>query len=227
MHKNINELLESLNLEVNSSELYELSFTHSSFNIDAKTSHHDYERLEFVGDSVINFVVADLAYSKHQEMSQGDLSKLRAFIVQSSSLAEKAKKYNFNEYIRLGHSLPENTRNTQRILEDVFEAFIGAMYYDKGIDFTYNFVKELFKDDVDHFNKNQLKDYKSELQEEMQAEHRESVKYKLVEELGLPHDRTFVVEVLYEDTVLGRGQGKTKKAAEQMAALDALRKKAK
>ena len=160
-------------------------------------------------------------------MSQGDLSKLRAFIVQSSSLAEKAKKYNFDEYIRLGHSLPENTRNSQRILEDVFEAFIGAMYYDKGIDFTYNFVKELFKDDVDRFNKNQLKDYKSELQEEMQAEHRESVKYQLVEELGLPHDRTFVVEVLYEDTVLGRGQGKNKKAAEQMAALDALRKKAK
>ena len=111
--------------------------------------------------------------------------------------------------------------------KDVFEAFIGAMYYDKGIDFTYNFLKKLFKDDVDRFNKNQLKDYKSELQEEMQAEHRESVKYQLVEELGLPHDRTFVVEVLYEDTILGRGQGKNKKAAEQMAALDALRKKAK
>lgn len=227
MHKDIEELLHHLEIETNNIELYERAFTHSSFNIDAKTSHYDYERLEFVGDSVVNFVVADLAYTKHQEMSQGDLSKLRAFIVQSSSLAKKAKRYSFNEYVKLGHSLPENTRNARRILEDVFEAFVGAMYYDKGIDYTYEFVKNLFSYDVEHFNKNQIKDYKSELQEEMQAEHRESVKYQLIEEKGLPHDRTFVVEVLYEDTVLGKGQGKTKKAAEQMAALDALRKKAK
>lgn len=226
MHKNVEEFLKQFEIVPNNKELYELAFTHSSFNIDAKTTHCDYERLEFVGDSIISFVVADLAYNIHTEMEQGDLSKLRAAIVQSKALAEKANKYNFADYIRLGHSLPENTRHSRRILEDVFESFIGATYFDKGIDFTYELVKKLFIDDIKNFTMDQIQDYKSELQEEMQAEHRDAVKYRTVDEYGPAHDRTFIVEVIYNGAVLGRGQGKKKSDAEQMAAKDALRKKA-
>lgn len=226
MHKDVSELLNKFHIIPHNIKLFELAFTHSSFNNDAKTVHQDYERLEFVGDSIINFVVADLAYNEHTEMSQGALSKLRASIVQSKALASKASKLNFDDYIRLGHSLPENTRNSSRILEDVFESFVGAIYLDQGIDFTYFFVKKLFIDDVKSFDVNKIQDYKSELQEEMQAEHREAVYYKTVEETGPAHDRTFVVEVIYNDTILGRGYGKKKSEAEQMAAKDALRKKA-
>lgn len=226
MHKNVKELLDKLNIETNDIYLYELAFTHSSYNVDVNTKHQDYERLEFVGDSVVSFVVADLAFSVHKEMDQGSLSKLRASIVQSSSLARKATNLNFNEYIRLGHSLHTNTRNSKRILEDVFEAFIGAMYFDKGMSFTYNFVKNIFIDEVTNFQLSNIKDYKSELQEEMQAEHREAVKYVVIEEHGPAHDKTFVVKVTYNDVTLGIGQGKSKKDAEQNAAQDALRKKA-
>ena len=86
--------------------------------------------LEFIGDSIVNFVVADLAYSTYKKMNQGELSKVRAGIVKSSYLADKARLYHFEDYIKLGHSLPDNTRNSRRILEDVFEAFIGAVYID-------------------------------------------------------------------------------------------------
>lgn len=226
MQNKVNDLLDKFQIKPNDITLYELAFTHSSYNVDVNTKHQDYERLEFVGDSVINFVVADLAFSIHIEMTQGDLSKLRAAIVQSKSLADKALMYHFDDYIRLGHSLPENTRTSKRILEDVFEAFIGAMYFDQGVNFTYKFVKNLFVDDVKNFEMTQVKDYKSELQEEMQAEHREVVKYIVVEERGPAHDKVFVVKVTYNDVTLGIGEGKTKKDAEQNAACDALRKKA-
>ena len=226
MLNKIIDLLDKFQIKPNDITLYELAFTHSSYNVDVNTKHQDYERLEFVGDSVINFVVADLAFSIRTDMTQGDLSKLRAAIVQSKSLADKALTYNFNDYIRLGHSLPENTRTSKRILEDVFEAFVGAMYFDQGINFTYNFVKKMFIDDVTNFEMKQVTDYKSELQEEMQAEHREAVKYVVVEERGPAHDKTFVVKVTYNDVTLGIGEGKTKKDAEQNAASDALRKKA-
>lgn len=226
MLNSVIDLLDKFHIRPNDITLYELAFTHSSYNVDANTKHQDYERLEFMGDSVINFVVADLAFSIHKEMTQGELSKLRAAIVQSKSLASKALNYNFNEYIRLGHSLPENTRGSKRILEDVFEAFVGAMYFDQGREFTYEFVKKLFIDDVKQFEMKQIKDYKSELQEEMQAEHREAVKYIVVEEYGPAHDKTFIVKVTYNDVTLGIGEGKSKKDAEQKAACDALRKKA-
>lgn len=226
MHKNICELLTKLSIQYKDISLYELAFTHSSYNNDAKTLHHDYERLEFIGDSIVNFVVADLAYSTYKKMDQGELSKVRAGIVQSSYLADKARLYHFEDYIKLGHSLPDNTRNSRRILEDVFEAFIGALYFDQGLTYTITVVKDMFINDVKHFDVSKMKDYKSELQEAMQAEHREAVKYVVVEENGPAHDKTFLIKVTYNGDTLGIGSGKSKKEAEQNAAQDALRKKA-
>jgi len=226
--QNIDVFFKRFNIVAKNRELYVMAFTHSSFNSDANTQHHDYERLEFMGDSVLGFVVASLIFKHHPEMSEGVMTKTRSSLVQSISLAEKAKEHHYEEFIRAGHSLTEGeAKHNQHILEDVFEAVIGAIYLDQGIDFVTNFIVKMFEDDVINFKPTINADYKSTLQEAMQAEYRESVVYKLISEKGPPHDRTFIVEVTFNDQVLGNGSGKTKKEAEQKAAQDALSKVAK
>ena len=225
--KDINLFLKKFNIKTTNKELYEMAFTHSSFNSDAKTHHHDYERLEFMGDSVLGFVVASLIFKYHPEMEEGDMTRAKSTLVQSLSLAKFAKKLGFDEFIRAGHSLRiEEASKNHNILEDIFESVIGAMYIDQGIEFCIDFITDVFKDDVIEYNSDDYKDYKSLLQEAMQAEYRESVTYKTIDEVGPPHDRTFKVIVTFNDIVLGNGIGKSKKEAEQAAAKDALSKKA-
>ena len=225
--KSIDEFLKKYGIETNNKNLYEMAFTHSSFNSDAKTHHHDYERLEFIGDSVLGFVIATLLFKEHSNMLEGALTKARSYLVQSEYLANLARKESYPEYIRAGKSLSSNDIvNNQSILEDVFEAVIGAVYLDKGIFFAQKFIKNIYKDEIKKFTLDEIKDYKSILQEAMQAEYRESVNYKIVFEKGPPHNRTFFAEVSFNGIVLGRGEGKSKKIAEQEAAKDALSKKA-
>ena len=225
--KSIDEFLKKYGIETNNKNLYEMAFTHSSFNSDAKTHHHDYERLEFIGDSVLGFVIATLLFKEHSNMLEGALTKARSYLVQSEYLANLARKEGYPEYIRAGKSLSSNDIvNNQSILEDVFEAIIGAVYLDKGIFFAQKFIKNIYKDEIKKFTLDEIKDYKSILQEAMQAEYRESVNYKIVFEKGPPHNRTFFAEVSFNGIVLGRGEGKSKKIAEQEAAKDALSKKA-
>ena len=225
--KSIDEFLKKYGIETNNKNLYEMAFTHSSFNSDAKTHHHDYERLEFIGDSVLGFVIATLLFKEHSNMLEGALTKARSYLVQSEYLANLARKEGYPEFIRAGKSLSSNDIvNNQSILEDVFEAVIGAVYLDKGIFFAQKFIKNIYKDEIKKFTLDEIKDYKSILQEAMQAEYRESVNYKIVFEKGPPHNTTFFAEVSFNVIVLGRGEGKSKKIAEQEAAKDALSKKA-
>lgn len=223
----LSSFFNKFNIKPNNKELYELAFTHSSFNSDAKTSHHDYERLEFLGDSVLDFVIATELFKEYPTMREGDLTKAKSLLVQSKSLASLARKNDFIKYIRIGHSLnTSDVLNNNSILEDVFEAVIGATFLDQGIEFTTKMISSIFNDEVKNFDFNELRDYKSILQEAMQAEYRESVVYKVIDEKGPPHSRTFYVEVLFNNIVLGKGEGKSKKEAEQEAAKDALSKKA-
>ncbi len=225
--KTIDEFLEKFHIETNRKDLYEMAFTHSSFNSDAKTHHHDYERLEFMGDSVLGFVIASMLFNEHPDMLEGALTKAKSFLVQSEYLAKLARKIGYPEFIRAGKSLStQEVMNNQSILEDVFEAVIGAVYLDKGIEFARKFIENIYQDDVKNFTLEEVKDYKSILQEAMQAEYRESVNYKIVFEKGPPHNRTFFAEVRFNGIVLGRGEGRSKKIAEQEAAKDALNKKA-
>ncbi len=227
MKKDINIFLDKFNIKTKNKELYERAFTHSSFNSDAKTHHHDYERLEFMGDSVLGFVVASLIFKHHPEMEEGNMTRMKSTLVQSMSLAKFAKELGYDEFIRAGHSLSfEEASKNHNILEDVFEAVIGAMYIDQGIEFCIQFITKVFENEVINFKSDDYKDYKSLLQEAMQAEYRESVVYKTLEENGPPHDRTFKVAVTFNDIVLGVGVGKSKKEAAQRAAKDALSKKA-
>ena len=224
---NIHNLLTQFNIKTNNEAAYQLAFTHSSFNNDANTVHHDYERLEFMGDAVIGFVVAELTYRYHPTMSPGLMTKTRSKLVQSKNLAQLARKYRFDQYIRIGHSLGSiNLAISDRILEDVFEAFFGAVYIEQGLAFTVKLLESIFSEPVQHIDIETLTDYKSQLQEAMQAEEQQAVEYFLVKTEGPAHDRLFTVEVRFNELVLGHGSGKTKQQAEQMAAKEALQKKA-
>lgn len=214
------------NVDIKNNDLYVLALTHPSCNSENNTKHQDYEKLEFVGDSVVGFVSADLIYKHHPEMDQGLMSKLRSYLVRSKSLANYSRKYNFHEYIRIGHSISrDQLYHSDKILEDVFEALIGALYLDQGIEVAYRVIEEIFIEDIINTGIDELVDSKTRLQEEIQSEYREAVKYVLIGESGPAHDRTFEVEVLFNGLVLGRGSGKSKKAAEEAAAKDALSKR--
>lgn len=226
--KKLDEFYRNFKINPHNPELYEMAFTHSSFNSDAKTHHHDYERLEFMGDSVLGFVIASLIYNHHPEMNEGVMTKTRSTLVQTKSLAKKARAFHYDEYVRIGHSLTKSQFiNNDHILEDIFEAVIGAIYIDQGFQFVFDFISKMFIEDVINFVPSEVEDYKSKLQEAMQAEYRESVVYTLISEKGPPHDRTFNVEVSFNGQSLGCGSGKSKKEAEQNAAKDALSKVAK
>lgn len=223
---NINQLLEKIKIVPNDINLYILAVTHPSFNADANTKHQDYERLEFMGDSVLGFVCADLIYKNRIGMDQGNMSKLRSYLVKSQSLAQYARKIDLHKYIRAGHSLtPEQIAMSNKILEDVFEALVGAIYLDKGIEVVSNYLINFLKEDVIKTDLAVLTDPKTRLQEEMQAEHRDSVKYIVIKEEGPAHDRTFTVNVVFNNIVLATGVGKSKKAAEEDAASKALAKR--
>ena len=219
-------LLKSFNISYKNLALYEQALTHPSYNGDANTKHQDYEKLEFMGDAVLNFVTADLVYKNRPEMSEGNLTKLRSVLVSTKPLAAYARKINLDQYVRIGHSITANqVKESDKILENVFESLIGAIYLDAGLKAAYRFIKYILLKDIKSYDADNLTDYKTKLQEEIQAEHRDAVQYVTISQSGPAHDRTFTVQVKYNDIVLGTGTGKSKKKAEEMAAKDALSKR--
>ncbi len=220
----LSEIYKTFSIKPKNETLYDLAFTHSSYNYDAKSKHHDYERLEFLGDSVIGLVVAELAFLVHPELDQGGLSKLKASLVKTSSLAMYARKFDIDDHILVGNSYMNDVHQQDNILEDVLEAFIGACYLDQGFKFAHQVVKKIFYNDILHYTPEKSHDYKSMLQEAMQSEKRKSVNYKLISAVGPSHKKTFEVAVYFEDQLLGHGSGLSKKEAEQNAAKEALNK---
>ena len=159
--KNINELLKNLHIHPNQISLFETAFTHPSYNGEAKTQHHDYERLEFMGDSIVNFVVADLIFRNFPNRQEGDMTKIRASLVRGESLAKHARALHLGDYILLSHGLQLNGgSDSSKVLENVFEAFMGATYMDQGFDFTYQLLRSLFIVDIQNFDENQMNNYK-------------------------------------------------------------------
>jgi len=223
---NICDLLKKLHITYHDIALYEQAFTHPSFNGENKNKHQDYEKLEFMGDAVLNYVTADLVYKNRPEMSEGNLTKLRSVLVSTKPLAAYARKLKLDQYVRIGHSISSNqVKESDKILENVFESLIGAIYLDAGIKVAYRLISSVLLKDIISYDADNLTDYKTKLQEEIQAEHREAVQYVVVSQTGPAHDRTFVVQVKYNDIVLGTGEGKSKKKAEELAAKDALSKR--
>ena len=223
---NVSDLLKKLHITYKDLAIYEQALTHPSYNGDANTKHQDYEKLEFMGDSVLGYVTADLVYKNRPEMSEGDLTKLRSVLVSTKPLAAYARKISLDQYVRIGHSITANqVKESDKILENVFESLIGAIYLDAGLKAAYRFIKYILLKDIKTYDADNLTDYKTKLQEEIQAEHRDAVQYVTISQSGPAHDRTFTVQVRYNDIVLGTGTGKSKKKAEEMAAKDALSKR--
>ena len=219
---NVSDLLKKLHITYKDLAIYEQALTHPSYNGDANTKHQDYEKLEFMGDSVLGYVTADLVYKNRPEMSEGDLTKLRSVLVSTKPLAAYARKISLDQYVRIGHSITASqVKESDKILENVFESLIGAIYLDAGLKAAYRFIKYILLKDIKTYDADNLTDYKTKLQEEIQAEHRDAVQYVTISQSGPAHDRTFTVQVRYNDIVLGTGTGKSKKKAEEMAAKDA------
>ena len=214
------EILDRLNISSNDSQLYKRALTHTSYS----NEHEDcesYERLEFLGDAVLEVIISDYLYNE-KHLEEGTMTKMRASYVCEAACATYARKIGLSKEILLGSG--EIEANTT-IIADVFEAFIAAMYLDKGLDFTSTFVMNVIKPYMDR-EIDFLHDYKSELQELVQTV-RKSVTYDVVDESGPAHDRTFTCNVIVDGIVMGVGVGSSKKAAEQEAAKAALEKQVK
>lgn len=186
----------------------------------------DYQRLEFLGDAVLGMVLADLLYNRFPDLSEGELSRLRASLADQPRLAELADAANIAPFILLGKGEQQDSGSRKpSILADVFEALIGAVYLDAGFQAARTMVQQLYGHLLDDPNlASSLNDPKSRLQEWLAANRHASPVYRLVSEDGPPHDRCFTVSVSVDDEVWGTGTGRSKKAAQQDAARIALKK---
>jgi len=184
------------------------------------------ERLEFLGDSVLGFTVAEYIYLNYKELPEGELTKIRSMVVCESTLYRVAKKIGLGEKIYMGKGEEQSEgRNRPSILSDAMEALFAAIYLDGGIDKVKKVIISLLKDEIENAVKERdVKDYKTVLQEYIQRDHIHSPKYVLLKEEGPDHNKIFTVSVNVEDKVLGYGHGHTKKEAEKMAAKEALEK---
>lgn len=215
------KLLDSLGIKPNDIGLYETAFSHTSFANENKTE--SYERLEFLGDAVLELLMSDYLY-KNLDKSEGDMTKLRAHYVCETALYEYSKKLKLNEYLKLGKGEEESGgRNRKTIISDVFESLLGAIYLDQGLEIARNFfmnnvIPHILNHEVDFFD-----DYKSVLQEYVQTDKR-SLEYKLINQEGPAHNPSFTVDVMIDGIVYGRGTSNSKKSAEQEAAKNALEK---
>ena len=202
------------------------ALTHSSFSNENDMDIGECnERLEFLGDSVIELIVSDYLFNKYPDIPEGRLTQLRAKLVCESSLSALAQQLQLGGMLRLGHGETQNGgRERDSILSDAFEAVMGAVYLDGGFKSANTVVLGLFKPQLEELNSTFTADPKSELQEWLQSKTQNTAVYEIVEESGPPHDRSFVAAVFHEGRQLGTGSGKTKKEAEQNAAAEALKK---
>lgn len=199
-------------------KLLELALTHSSYANESKTHTEYNERLEFLGDAVLQLVTSEKLYIEHPDMPEGKMSKQRAALVCEDALANYSRQIDLGSFLLLGKG-EENTGGRERpsILADAFEAVTGAIFLDGGVESAKKFALRFLNDKDLH-----LKDFKTLLQEIIQKNPGERLSYVVVAESGPDHDKSFTVEVKLNSNSIGTGAGKSKKQAEQQAAKEAL-----
>ena len=223
---NIELFEEKINYEFKNKEYILEALTHSSYSNENKNYPFN-ERLEFLGDSVLSIVISDYLFKKETKLPEGELTKIRANIVCEESLSEVSKNIHLGKYMLLGKG-EEATGGRERIsiLADALEAVIAAIYLDGGIKCAREFILTNMEKIINDSIKGKIfRDYKTCLQEVLQSNGENNIWYKLIEEKGPDHNKRFVMEVGINDTVLGVGEGTSKKDAEQVAAKCALDKK--
>ena len=208
--------------------LLQNALTHSSYCYEHKLKYNENnERLEFLGDAVLDAVIAEVMYHRLSENEEGDLSKLRAAVVCEESLLRKAEDLHLTDYIRMGHG--EETSGVKRkkrsLVADAVEATLGAVYLDSGWESVRAVVLTLFDDIIEDALQGKLRhDYKTALQEYLQSSGNPHIVYRIEGEQGPDHDKTFFAVLRNNGAVIGHGSGSTKKQAEQNAAKEALDK---
>ena len=223
INKNIDSFEEIIGYKFKNREYILEALTHSSYSNENKSFKYN-ERMEFLGDSVLGIVISDYIFEKEKGVPEGELTRLRANIVCEESLGSVAKDINLGAHLLLGKG-EEATGGRERksILADAFEAVIASIYLDGGIEPASEFIllnlKNIIKDSIDG---KIFRDYKTQLQEELQRNGAKNIWYKIIDEIGPDHNKTFVMEVGANETALGKGIGKSKKEAEQNAAKAAL-----
>ncbi len=220
--KNTLEIKKNLNVEINNLELLQIAITHSSYANERNIRFN--ERLEFLGDTVLELVISEYLFSNNKNESEGYLTKIRALIVCENSLFEVAKKWNLGKYIYMskGEELTGG-RTRVSILADAVEAIIAAIYLDRGIEVIREFILSNFEFIIKKAIDNKIiLDYKTKLQEILQKDGEVNICYNLLKFEGPPHRREFYVEILINGKSMGSGVGYSKKDAEQKAAKEVL-----
>lgn len=224
MNEVLDELQSKISYSFNNRDLLKQALTHSSFANEQKINKlKNYERLEFLGDAVLELVSSEFLFKENPQMPEGQLTKLRASMVCEPALAYCAKDIDLGSYMLLGKG-EETTGGRYRssITSDVMEAIIGAIFLDGGIEEAKKYIYRFILSDLE--NKILFLDSKTILQEEIQKKKDAQLRYELVSENGPDHNKEFAVEAYLNDVLIGSGSGRTKKAAEQQAAYEALLK---
>lgn len=214
-----------ISYKFNNRSLLETALTHSSFvNENRKYASEDYQRLEFLGDSVLGFLTAEYLYSK-ENITEGIMTRMRSELVSEKALYEVAKAIDLGKYIRIGKGEEHmGGRERPSVLSDIVESVTAAIYLDSGMDAAKDFVMRFVLNDVHMASAEVSDDYKSALQELIQHDPSNILSYELIEEKGPDHSKTFTFAALLNGEVVGTGSGSTKKSAEQAAARNALEK---
>lgn len=228
MPKNKEALEQAIGYCFRKKEYLNTALTHSSYSHELRAKKQSVscnERLEFLGDSVLSIVVSEYLFKENRDMPEGELTKLRKELICGKTLSDFAKSVELGEYLLLGNGEEKNGgRKNNKILENAFEALLAAIYLDageKGKEKVAAFLLPLVKEQVKRIGHGS--DFKTELQQFVQQTEGDFLEYSVVDEQGPDHDKTYRVEALLNSNVIGRGEGKTKKEAEQNAAREALR----
>lgn len=222
--KKLSSLEKKIGIAFNDKELIETAITHSSFANENKNIKYN-ERLEFLGDAVLELSISEYLFKKYEGISEGELTRKRALIVCEASLYEVSKRWELGDYIKMskGEELTGG-RTRVSILSDCVEAIIAAIYLDKGFECVKGFIIKVFEDIIEKAVRNEIiLDYKTRLQEVLQANGKIDIKYELVRYEGPPHRRKFYTSLIFDGIVKSNGIGYTKKEAEQDAARKALK----
>ncbi|MCH4170527.1 MAG: ribonuclease III [Lactobacillus sp.] len=221
-----NELRLNYGIEFKNLSLLDEAFTHSSYmNEHRELNIKDNERLEFLGDAVLELTISEHLYKQFPDLPEGKLTRMRASIVCTKGFSSFSREAHFDKYVRLGKGEEQmGARNRDTLLEDLFEAFNGALYLDQGKDAVVKFIQQIIFPKIDVGAFNNFTDYKTALQERLQVNGDVQIAYHTLSEDGPAHQRVFHVNVAADGQILGEGQGASKKRAEQAAAKLALDK---
>ncbi len=225
--KEIKEFLKILNINSKDLELFDMALTHPSYNFEANLENApDYERLEFLGDSVVRLVISNYLYDKYQDYDEGKLTKIRSFLVSDAFFAKLALRFNTDNYLKIGlHEEKDGGRHKESILACIMEAVYGAVFISCGFERAKDFIYSIYENtDINVNDIFYSYNPKEILQEYTQGLHKNLPEYKLISETGKAHEKTYNVCVIYEGKELGKGSAKSKKEAEKNAAFEAIKK---